>query len=140
QALSCILYETRKETKPDYLTFTEALRAFAQKKSDHPVVFADYADNAGGGAHSRSTFLVHDLVQSDFEGSVAFSAVWDPDAVGLLLARAPGEQLRLTLAGGKEPVDCSYDGEPLDVEVEILGIHSEPFQQHCAGSLWEAGR
>ena len=75
------LIALRDATAPSVYDIDEAIdRALAL--DDGPVVLADVADNAGGGAPSDSTFLLQRLLERDV-ADVASAMYWDPIAVRL---------------------------------------------------------
>jgi microcystin degradation protein MlrC len=139
EAIAMVLYEAREETKPECMALEDALDSLRKYAGKLPYVFADYADNAGGGADNCSTFIMHDLIRSNFEGSAAMSSFWDPEAVETLLTKKAGDRMRISIGGGHGE-DELYNGKPLDVEVEIVGQCAENFAQDFAGGLWNTGR
>ena len=71
----------RGRTAPDYLGVAEAIRT-AAALNGHPVVMADPADNAGGGAPSDNTTILRALIDGRVENA-AIGPIWDPIAVKL---------------------------------------------------------
>lgn len=92
-------------------------RALAIGRSGGPVVVADIADNAGGGAPSDSTFVLSELLERGAE-STALALLWDPIAVQQAFAAGEGAGLRLRLGGKMGPAS----GQPLDLNVRVLGL------------------
>jgi microcystin degradation protein MlrC len=82
-----------------------------------PVVLADIADNAGGGAPSDSTFVLAELLRRGVEGA-AVALLWDPVSAWQAFAAGEGAQLALRL-GGKLG---RASGDPLDLEVTVRGL------------------
>lgn len=90
-----------------------------------PVVLADVADNAGGGAPSDSTFILDALIEADIT-KIAVGPIWDPVAIQFCLAAGEGARLNLRV-GGKA---SSLSGRPLDFDVVVRRIarnYSQPF-------------
>ncbi len=110
------VWEMREEAQTNTLTIDEALdRAGVQ--SDKPVVLADVADNAGGGAPSDSTFLLRRILDRQL-GNVLSGIYWDPVAVRICEEAGEGASLDLRI-GGK----CGPDsGDPIDLHVEVVRI------------------
>ena len=81
------------------------------------VVFADMADNAGGGAPSDSTFILKRLIERGVE-SAACGAIWDMTSVEICRNAGVGSRLRLRI-GGKV---CPESGDPVDVEGIVRGL------------------
>ena len=84
---------------------------------DGPVLLADTADNAGGGAPSDSTFVLAELLRRGVrEAGVA--PLWDPGAVRVAFASELGSTIDLRL-GGKS---TRFSGDPLDVTARVKGL------------------
>ena len=100
-----------------------------------PVVLADVWDNPGGGVPGDSTHLLSYLLQKKVK-NVAFSSLWDPQAVKECMAAGTGAQIRLQF-GGKS---CAAVGKPIDRQVQIKHIAKKAFQSFGASkvSLGEA--
>jgi microcystin degradation protein MlrC len=82
-----------------------------------PVVLADTADNAGGGAPSDSTFVLARLLERRVERA-CLGPLWDPVAVRFCHLAGPGARLSLRIGGKVGPIS----GPPLDVEAEVLAV------------------
>jgi len=95
---------------------TEALRQ-TKAITNGPVVIADTADNAGGGAPSDSTFILKALLEQNIS-NVALGIIWDPEAVRIASRAEIGNKIKLRI-GGKV---CKSSGNPIDVNAEILTI------------------
>ncbi|MCX7174503.1 MAG: M81 family metallopeptidase [Proteobacteria bacterium] len=74
-----------------------------------PVVLADSADNAGGGAPGDSTFILRRLLERQI-ASAALGPLCDPMAVRLAFEAGIGARLPLRIGGKVGPVS----GDPLD--------------------------
>ncbi|MEM7134267.1 MAG: M81 family metallopeptidase [Chloroflexota bacterium] len=90
----------------------------------YPVVLADRADNAGGGAPSDSTFVLKRLFERGIE-NVALGMMWDPIAVRVAKSGGVGATLNLRLGGKMGPVS----GDPLDLQVTVTGSVDEMIQE-----------
>jgi microcystin degradation protein MlrC len=112
------VYRLRREAPLAPMPLEAALdRALASDHRDRPVVLADVADNAGGGAPSDSTFVLRALLERGVSGA-AVAPLWDPIAVRLAFAAEQGARLELRLGGKIGP----GSGAPLDVEVQVKGL------------------
>jgi microcystin degradation protein MlrC len=89
-----------------------------------PVVVADIADNAGGGAPSDSTFVLRELLEREAE-NVAIAMLWDPIAVEQAFAAGVGATLDVRLGGKMGPTS----GDPLDLTVTVEGLVPELVQR-----------
>jgi microcystin degradation protein MlrC len=83
-----------------------------------PVVVADQADNAGGGAPSDSTFVLRRLLERGVPDA-ALAMMWDPIVVHLAKSAGVGARLAVRLGGKMGPTS----GDPLDLDVTVAGIH-----------------
>src|SRR5262249_36755534 len=116
--LSGDFFALRREVSLVPLPMRDALdTAFA---STGPVVVADIAANAGGGAPSDSTFVLRELLERDAQ-DVAVAMICDPIAVAQAFAAGVGASLPLRL-GGKLG---RTSGDPLDLTVTVEGLVPE---------------
>jgi microcystin degradation protein MlrC len=108
------LIAIREQARVPFLTPDEALdRALAV--SGGPVILADAADNAGGGAASDSTFVLKAMLDRTIENA-CLGPLYDPGAVTLCHSAGAGARLSLRIGGKFSPAS----GDPLDVEAEVL--------------------
>jgi microcystin degradation protein MlrC len=113
---------------PPYPRPDEALdRALAL--NDFPIVLADSADNAGGGAPSDSTFILERVLARGLDNVVS-GPFWDPVAV--LLCFEAGEHARIQLRVGGKVAPVS--GQPLDLDCEILALKRDAMMTGLAGT------
>ena len=98
-----------------------------------PVVLADVADNAGGGAMSDSTFILEAMLDLDV-GDAVIGSFWDPGAVALCESAGVGAHIRLRVGGKCGPLS----GNPLDVNVTVQAIVPD-HAQHGLGMRWPLG-
>jgi microcystin degradation protein MlrC len=89
----------------------------ALARDGRPVVLADVADNAGGGAASDSTFLVRRILERGIT-DVASGLYWDPVAVRFCIEAGEGATLPLRIGGKAGP----SSGDPLDLRVTVRRI------------------
>ncbi|CAB4573706.1 MAG: M81 family metallopeptidase [Actinomycetes bacterium] len=88
-----------------------------------PVVIADRADNAGGGAAGDSTFLLAELLRRGVTDA-AVALIWDPIAVDFCHAAGVGARLPLRIGGKCGPMS----GAPVDLEVEVRSVRTDAAQ------------
>lgn len=96
---------------------TDAALDAALAHDGRPVVLADVADNAGGGATSDSTFLVRRILERDITDVVS-GLYWDPVAVRFCIEAGEGATLPLRIGGKAGP----SSGDPLDLRVTVRRI------------------
>ena len=112
----------RGRTLPPYHTIDGAIDK-ALGANQGTVVIADPSDNAGGGAPSDSTPILHRLLARKIEDA-AIGPIWDPMAVRFCLDAGEGARFRLRF-GGKTAITS---GLPVDAEVEVLKLVRDSFQ------------
>jgi microcystin degradation protein MlrC len=88
-----------------------------------PIVIADRADNAGGGAAGDSTFVLAELLRRGVTDA-AVALIWDPIAVDFCHAAGVGARLPLRIGGKCGPMS----GDPLDLDVEVRNLRSDATQ------------
>ncbi|MCY1514704.1 Metallopeptidase family M81 [compost metagenome] len=118
----------RDRLAPPYPGADEALDQ-ALALNDFPVVLADSADNAGGGAPSDATFILERVLARGIR-DVATGPFWDPVAVQLCFEAGDGAQIKLRIGGKVAPVS----GQPLDLDCEILALKRDAVMTGLAGT------
>ena len=91
--------------------------------NDLPVVIADPADNAGGGAPSDNTDILRHLIDSKVENA-CLGPIWDPIAVRICFDAGLGAKIGLRFGGKIAP----SSGQPVDAEVEVIGLKRDAWQ------------
>ena len=109
------LWAARDQTNQKMLSTSEALDLI--EAGPGPVVVADVADNAGGGAPSDSTFVLRAALDRGMTGLMSCH-YWDP--VGVRFCEEAGEGATVDLRiGGK----CGpSSGDPVDLRVTVKCI------------------
>lgn len=114
--LGAELWAMRHETAATGLSIDEALdRALAAERG--PVVLADVADNAGGGAPSDSTFVLRRILDRGLDG-VLTGLYWDPVSVRFCVEAGEGASFDLRVGGKCGPMS----GDPVDLRVTVRKI------------------
>ena len=106
----------RGRTAPEYLDVDSGISA-ALAAEAYPVVMADPADNAGGGAPSDNTTILRRLIARDVQGA-ALGPIWDPIAVRLCFDAGLGTTFPLRFGGKIGPAS----GAPVDARVKVVGL------------------
>ena len=109
------IWSLREETRQPMLTIGEALDAI--EAGPGPVVVADVADNAGGGAPSDSTFFLVEALERGTSGLI-LGYFWDPVAVRFCEEAGEGASLELRIGGKCGP----SSGHPVDLQVRVRRI------------------
>lgn len=110
-------FAIRKETQPPYVSVEQAMARAVGHNGPRPLVLADVADNAGGGAPSDSTFILRAMRDGGLSNA-AIGLFWDPMAVRLAFEAGIGATLDIRL-GGKLG---AASGAPLDLHVKVVGL------------------
>ncbi len=85
--------------------------------NETPVVLADFADNAGGGAPSDSTFMLRAVLDRGLQ-DVALATFWDPVLVMMCIDAGTNARMQVRLGGKTGPMS----GDPIDLDVTVRGI------------------
>lgn len=112
----------RGRTMPEFLSVAKGVEA-AMAFDGAPVVIADPADNAGGGAPSDNTTILQQLIQSGAT-SAAIGPIWDPIAVRLCFDAGAGASFPLRLGGKIGPTS----GQPIDAMVAVTALARDCWQ------------
>lgn len=116
------LVSMRGRTTPDFLGVTAGVAA-ALEFDGAPVVIADPADNAGGGAPSDNTAILRHLIDRKVDGA-ALGPIWDPVAVRLCHDAGEGATIPLRFGGKTAPAS----GVPIDAEVVVAALARDCWQ------------
>lgn len=110
----------------------QALDHVAAAKA-HPVVLADFADNAGGGAPADSTFFLKDVLARKLT-DVAIGIFCDPGVTRVAHEIGAGGKARVRLGGKVGPMS----GDPVDLEVVVRAVRKD-MRQELGGSTMPMG-
>jgi microcystin degradation protein MlrC len=110
------VWRMREFSQPIMRTIDDALDV-VQAAERGPVVLADIADNAGGGAPADSSFILRRVLDRGIE-NVAFALMYDPVLVDSCHKIGVGGQLQVRV-GGKL---SRYSGDPVDLDVTVKGL------------------
>lgn len=112
----------RGRTQPEFLTVADGVKT-AMAFDGRPVVIADPADNAGGGAPSDNTTILRELIASR-ASNAAIGPIWDPIAVRLCFDAGMGARFPLRFGGKTGPAS----GLPIDALVEVTALKRDCWQ------------
>ena len=112
----------RGRTAPDYLDPDAAITAGLAANA-YPVVMADPADNAGGGAPSDNTTILKRLIERNVQDA-ALGPIWDPIAVRLCFDAGLGASFALRFGGKIGPTSNT----PIDATVTVTGLARDCYQ------------
>ena len=112
----------RGRTAPEYLSIEDAIGA-ALAFNAAPVVLADPADNAGGGAPTDNTSILRRLIERDVTDAT-LGPIWDPIAVRLCFDAGLGAGFPLRFGGKTGPAS----GMPIDATVTVTALRRDCWQ------------
>lgn len=123
------LWSLRDQLRGDWPSIPGAIdHAVAANKT--PVVLADFADNAGGGAPADSTFVLREILGRGLRDA-AIGIFWDPVVVRMCQDAGVGAQMQVRL-GGKIG---AMSGDPLDLKVTVRGLREKMTQKMGEGQM-----
>ncbi len=125
-------YELREATRSHPLNVDAALDQ-AMAIDGGPVVLADIADNAGGGAPADSTFILQQVLARGI-GNAVLGPYWDLGAVHICRDAGVGAVIDLRVGGKCGPVS----GWPVDLRVTVRAIQLD-HSQDVFGMRWPLG-
>jgi microcystin degradation protein MlrC len=128
------VWRLREEASTPHDTIDGAIDAALAAPPGRPVVLADVADNAGGGAPSDSTPILRRLVERGV-GGVVSGCYWDPVAVAFCREAGPGAAFDLRIGGKCGPAS----GEPLDLHVTVMAVADGHDQGGLSGGRADLG-
>jgi len=129
------IWDMRHQTAARQSSIDQAMDRLASHEGDHPLVLADIADNAGGGAGSDATFILRALVQRGI-GRVALGPFWDLGAIQMCCEAGVGAKLDLRVGGKLGPLS----GDPVDLPVTVRAIVPDHWQSGLGGHPSPCGR
>jgi microcystin degradation protein MlrC len=121
-ALGQELVSMRGKTLPSYHDVDEGLTT-ALAHDGAPVVMADPADNAGGGAPSDNTTILRRMIERGVVDACA-GPIWDPIAVRICMDAGAGAIIPLRFGGKIAPTS----GRPIDAMVTVTAVASDCWQ------------
>jgi microcystin degradation protein MlrC len=128
QQLGRELTGIRDQTQPEQTDLDTALD-HALAVEGGPVVLADSADNAGGGAPSDSTFVLRRLLERNI-GNAVLGPLWDPGAVRIAIDAGENAIIPLRIGGKTGPTS----GAPVDALVSVRRLMKEARMTGLSGT------
>ncbi len=121
------IWALRSQTVTPHDTIDQALDRLPSA-SGGPLVIADVADNAGGGAPGDSTFILRRILDRGLKDVVS-GCYWDPQAVQMCIEAGEGATFELRI-GGK----CGRaSGDPVDLVVTVRKVIRDLYQTGLGG-------
>jgi microcystin degradation protein MlrC len=128
------MFSLRTSASAPRLPVDEALDQALSLRSDAgPVVVADAADNAGGGAAADSTFILRALLDRGVRNA-AVAMMWDPQAAAVAASAGVGARLPMRIGGKVGPMS----GAPVDGLAEVLAVRTDATQHGLDGKQKDA--
>jgi len=127
------IWDLREETQIRQLSIEAALDRMGAANVG-PLVVADIADNAGGGAPADSTFVARAILERGLT-DVGLAIFYDPQAVAFCHEVGVGAEIDLRVGGKLGPTS----GDPLDVHATVRGLARKATQIGLSGGLVALG-
>lgn len=127
------VWRMRQDTSTRHDSIDEGID-HALSGSGKPLVLADVADNAGGGAPSDNTAILRRLVERGVTGAV-IGCFWDPVAVQFCKEAGEGASFLLRIGGKCGP----SSGDPVDLMVTVRRIVPQFSHTGLSGGRAELG-
>jgi microcystin degradation protein MlrC len=115
----------RERYRPAMIGLADAVaraKAAGEDAGAEPLLFADPADNPGGGGRGNTTFILKAMLEAGVRGCV-LAVFFDRAAVAAARAAGVGAEISLTLNAEEED---SFS-EPLAVEARVVSLHDGKF-------------
>jgi microcystin degradation protein MlrC len=132
------IWQLRHQTGARQSSLPAALEVLQAWEGGSPIVVADIADNAGGGASSDATFILEALLARGI-GNVALGGFYDLGAVQVCREAGVGARLALRVGGKLGPAS----GQPVDLWATVRAIREEHTQtvlgmgaRPCGCGVW----
>jgi microcystin degradation protein MlrC len=129
RALGEEVWAMREATSTRHDTIDEGIdHALSVQGGGKPMVLADVADNAGGGAPSDNTAILARLVERGVKGAV-IGCFWDPQAVAFCEEAGEGASFLLRIGGKCGP----SSGTPVDLMITVKKLDHDFTQTGLSG-------
>jgi microcystin degradation protein MlrC len=130
----------RARYRPSMITLADATaraKAVGEDASAAPLLFADPADNPGGGGRGNTTYILKSFLEAGVEGCV-LSVFFDKPAVSAAVAAGVGARIQVTLNAEED----NGFSDPLVVDARVVSLHDGTFTGHygmVAGTTADTG-
>ena len=121
--LAAEVWAIRGASQLELASIDAALDLVAAAPGGGPVVLADVADNAGGGASADASFILRAVLERGLTG-IAFALFYDPVLVDQCRRAGVGARVRARVGGKLGP----FSGEPVDVDGVVRGLATGALQ------------
>jgi microcystin degradation protein MlrC len=128
------IWSLRDQTMMDLVPLDQAVRRMAEVEHG-PLVLADMADNAGGGAPGDSTFVLRAVLDAGVR-DVGFALFCDPQAALACHDAGLGATVALRIGGKTGPAS----GDPIDLDVVVMGLDENGWESETGAGDWPLGR
>ncbi len=122
------LWDMRQAATAALESIDDGLDAAQTDAGTGPIVLADAADNAGGGAPSDNTAMLRRVLERGMTG-VVIGCFWDPQAVQFCIEAGENASFLLRIGGKCGPAS----GDPVDLMVTVRKIEPNHSQTGLSG-------
>ena len=119
-------------------TATKLAMEVGDNPGPEPLLFADPADNPGGGGRGNTTFILKKFLEAGVKNCV-FSVFFDLHAVETAFESGVGSKIKIKLNDNEK----DQFSEALIIEATVLSLHNGKFKAHygmVAGTTVDTGR
>ena len=141
QKLAQKAWDERDRYKTNMISLSAATK-LAKEVGDNPLLdpllFADPADNPGGGGRGNTTFILKEFLEAGVTNCVV-SVFFDLYAVQAAFEAGVGSKINITLNDREK----NQFSEPLTIEATVLSLHSGKFEGKygmVAGTTADTGK
>ena len=127
-------WDLREQTRAPHSSIDDAIARLPPAGAPRPVVWADVADNAGGGAPADSTFILARLLERGI-GAFVMGPFWDLGAIAICREAGEGATVDLRVGGKCGP----SSGQPVDLRGVRVRAIREAHDQDVFGMRWTMG-
>ena len=120
--LGAWLFARRADWHYPFPTMAEALTN-VEAAGGFPAIFADWTDNAGGGAPADSTGMLQVMIEAGLRDACVLYMV-DPEAIAQCQAAGVGARITLDVGGKSSPLQ----GRPVRMDVEVVALSDGQFR------------
>ncbi len=125
EQLASAAWQDRERYKLEMYSLGDAVAMAKQVGDDtglEPLLFADPADNPGGGGRGNTTFILEAFLKAGVKGCT-FAVFFDEAAVQVALSAGVNSKINITLNAEEE----DQFSNPLPVQARVVSLHSGSF-------------
>lgn len=123
EKLADLIWQAKEKLVHETISAQQAIER-AQLTDKGPIVFADVADNPGGGSSCDGTHILRLMIEQNVSDA-AVALIYDPDAVEAAVKAGVGQMVDLNLGGHTQ---SDIMGEPINCRAYVRLIRDGRYQ------------